>query len=107
MFAACGTPLVAARGGTVTKAAHQSSAGNYVVITDEARRSYAYMHMRKAALVSEGERVETGQPIGEVGETGRASGCHLHFELWTAPGWYAGGKPIDPLPQLKQWDAAA
>ncbi len=34
-------------------------------------------------------------------QTGRASTCHLHFELWTAPGWYEGGKPIDPLPLLK------
>jgi murein DD-endopeptidase MepM/ murein hydrolase activator NlpD len=40
-----------------------------------------------------------------VGDTGRASGCHLHFEEWTAPGWYAGGKPFDPLPDLRAWDA--
>ena len=33
------------------------------------------------------------------------SGCHLHFELWHGPGWYDGGKPFDPLPSLKSWDA--
>jgi murein DD-endopeptidase MepM/ murein hydrolase activator NlpD len=33
-----------------------------------------------------------------------ASACHLHFELWTAPGWYSGGQPIDPLPSLQAWD---
>jgi hypothetical protein len=31
-------------------------------------------------------------------------GCHLHFEQWTSPGWYDGGRPIDPLPDLKRWD---
>jgi murein DD-endopeptidase MepM/ murein hydrolase activator NlpD len=40
-----------------------------------------------------------------VGETGRASGCHLHFELWTAPGWYKGGRAVDPLPTLRRWDS--
>lgn len=105
MFAACGTSLVAARGGVVIKATFQSRAGNYVVIKRPDGQSYAYMHMRQRALVREGQRVATGQKIGEVGETGRASGCHLHFELWSTPGWYLGGKPVDPLPQLKAWDS--
>ena len=105
MFARCGTPLVAARGGKVTKAGYQGRAGNYVVITDDTGQSHAYMHMRRPALVQQRQRVLTGQPLGEVGQTGRASGCHLHFELWTAPGWYMGGKPIDPLPELRRWDA--
>lgn len=106
MFAKCGTPLVAARGGVVTRAAFQERAGNYVVITEDDGVSTVYMHMRKPAVVAARQRVLTGQRIGEVGETGRASGCHLHFELWTAPGWYQGGTAIDPLPELTRWDAA-
>ncbi|MGK2939773.1 MAG: M23 family metallopeptidase [Solirubrobacteraceae bacterium] len=106
VFAACGTPLVAARGGTVRWKATHGNAGNYLVIDGAGTGTdYAYMHLRDPALVDRGERVRTGQVIGYVGDTGRASGCHLHFELWSGPGWYRGGKPFDPMPQLKAWDA--
>ena len=106
VFAACGTPLVAARGGVVRWKAYQSRAGNYVVIDgDGTGDDYAYMHLQGPALVDKGDHVATGQRLGSVGDTGAASGCHLHFELWTAPGWYEGGKPIDPLPSLQAWDA--
>jgi murein DD-endopeptidase MepM/ murein hydrolase activator NlpD len=104
-FAACGTPLVAARGGVVKFKRYHGAAGHYLVI-DGVRTGidYVYMHLRDAALVDEGDRVRTGQPIGYVGQTGRASGCHLHLELWKAPGWYDGGSPFDPLPSLLAWD---
>jgi murein DD-endopeptidase MepM/ murein hydrolase activator NlpD len=103
-FAACGTPLVAARGGTVNYAGYHARAGNYLTIDNEGvGTSYVYMHLRDVALVKTGDRVQTGQPIGFVGQTGAASACHLHFEIWTAPGWYKGGSPIDPLPALRSW----
>ena len=106
MFAACGTRLVAARGGTVEYSGFHSAAGNYVVIDGTGTDvDYVYMHMRDPAPVKTGDRVRTGQDIGRVGETGRASGCHLHFELWSGPGWYTGGEAFDPLPQLRAWDA--
>jgi murein DD-endopeptidase MepM/ murein hydrolase activator NlpD len=106
MFAACGTKLAAARGGKVQFAGYHGAAGHYLVI-DAAGTGidHAYMHLRSPALVRTGDRVFTGQKIGEVGATGRATGCHLHFEMWTAPGWYEGGRPFDPLPSLKSWDA--
>jgi murein DD-endopeptidase MepM/ murein hydrolase activator NlpD len=63
------------------------------------------MHLREPAPVARGARVLTGQAIGRVGDTGDANGCHLHFELWSGPGWYTGGAPVDPLPFLKTWDA--
>ncbi|MGB2710849.1 MAG: M23 family metallopeptidase, partial [Conexibacter sp.] len=106
VMAGCGTPLVAARGGTVTMRARQALAGNYLVIHDEVSgQDFMYAHLRERALVKKGQRVETGQAIGFAGDTGDASACHLHFEIWTAPGWYAGGEPIDPLPSLRRWDA--
>jgi murein DD-endopeptidase MepM/ murein hydrolase activator NlpD len=105
VMASCGVPIVAARGGRVQYAGYQGAAGNYIVI-DGRGTSYdmAYMHMSEPSLLQEGMTVRTGQPIGIVGETGDAVGCHLHFEMWGAPGWYEGGSPIDPLPYLERWD---
>jgi murein DD-endopeptidase MepM/ murein hydrolase activator NlpD len=105
VFAACGTSLVAVTDARVQFAATQDAAGHYVVLQDAAGRSYAYMHMAAPTGLRRGDTVRAGQPLGEVGDTGRASGCHLHFELWTAPGWYEGGEAIDPLPELERWAA--
>jgi murein DD-endopeptidase MepM/ murein hydrolase activator NlpD len=105
VFAACGTPLVAARGGVVQLKQYHSRAGHYIVIDGEQTGiDYAYMHLRDASPVEVGDRVRTGEPIGYVGDTGSASACHLHLEMWTAPGWYSGGRPFDPLPSLLGWD---
>ncbi len=105
-MAACGTPLIAARGGRVQYSGYQGAAGNYVVI-DGRGTSYdmGYMHLLEPSPLQEGTTVRTGEPIGLVGQTGDATACHLHFEIWTAPGWYEGGSPIDPLPYLQKWDA--
>ena len=106
VFAACGTPLVAARGGIVKLNQNEGNAGNYLVIDgDGTDVDYVYMHMLERSPLKKGETVLTGQLIGQVGETGVASGCHLHFEMWGAPGWYTGGAPVDPLPSLLAWDA--
>jgi murein DD-endopeptidase MepM/ murein hydrolase activator NlpD len=105
VMAACGTPLVAARGGTVQYAGFEGNAGNYVVIDGKSTGfDMVYMHLREPSPLKAGMTVRTGQPIGLVGETGDATACHLHFEIWTAPGWYEGGHPIDPLPFLERWD---
>jgi hypothetical protein len=106
VMAACGTPLIAARGGVVKAKKFESSAGNYLVIDGAATGvDYGYMHLAAPSAYSVGDRVYTGDQIGIVGDTGDASACHLHFEEWKAPGWYSGGSPIDPLPDLKAWDA--
>jgi murein DD-endopeptidase MepM/ murein hydrolase activator NlpD len=105
VMADCGTPLVAARGGTVTMRSRHARAGNYLVIQDPVTgEGHMYAHLREPAIVRRGQRVATGQRIGVVGDTGSASACHLHFEIWAAPGWYAGGSPVDPLPALLRWD---
>jgi len=106
VMAACGTPLVAARGGTVQYSTYQSAAGNYVVIDGRGTSvDFMYAHLAEPSPLQEGETVRTGQPLGIVGDTGDAQGCHLHFEMWESPGWYEGGSPFDPLAYLEKWDA--
>lgn len=101
LFADCGTPMVAAAAGRVRDAKYHGSAGNYVLIHTDSGRDHFYAHLRRPAAVGMGEKVRAGQRIGAVGDSGNAWDCHLHFEVWTAPGWYRGGRPIDPLPFLK------
>jgi murein DD-endopeptidase MepM/ murein hydrolase activator NlpD len=105
VFAACGTPLVAARGGKVQYSGYHGAAGYYLVIDGAGTGAdYAYMHLAQRSPFRKGDRVYTGQQLGAVGDSGNARGCHLHFETWTAPGWYQGGRPVDPLGFLQTWD---
>jgi murein DD-endopeptidase MepM/ murein hydrolase activator NlpD len=106
VFATCGTRLVAARGGRIKFEQYHAAAGHYLVIDGAGTDiDYAYMHLAEPSAFQPGDRVYTGQQIGSVGDSGNARGCHLHFELWGAPGWYDGGDPFDPLPALQAWDA--
>lgn len=106
MAARCGAALAAVQGGRVATRAYQAGgAGNYVVIDGaDGAYDYVYMHMKGAGPLSAGQYVKTGQRVGKVGTSGSSTGCHLHIEMWTSPGWYRGGKPIDPLPSLTYWD---
>lgn len=105
IFARCGTPLVAARGGKVRWNRWHGAAGWYVVIAGRGTgRDYVYMHLRRRSKLRPGQTVRTGQRIGRLGETGNASGCHLHFELWTKPGWYQGGRPMRSVTRhMRRW----
>ncbi len=106
IFAPCRTHLYAAQAGTVKTSAYQASgAGYYLVIDGGDDTDTVYMHMVKRSWAPVGTPLYAGEQIGRVGESGNATGCHLHFEHWTAPGWYAGGHPYDPLPDLLAWDA--
>jgi len=86
-----GTPIRAAQAGRVIHSG--SGLGDYgrVVIVKHAgpyKTVYAHNHRNR---VREGQFVEKGEVIAEVGTTGNASGPHLHFEL------RRGAKPLDPL----------
>lgn len=105
LIAKCGKPVVAAYSGRVQFRDYHGAAGNYVVIDGAGKvLDTAYMHLREPSKLRKRERVEAGEIIGRVGDTGHASTCHLHFEMWSQPGWYEGGAPVDPTPYLRSWD---
>ncbi len=104
ILAACGTPLVSVMNATVQYAGWQSAAGNYIVLDNNGTADdFVYMHLATPAYVATNAPVAAGQQIGVVGQTGDATGCHLHFEYWLGD-WFGGGQPIDPLPYLLAWD---
>lgn len=76
-----GTKIYSANGGVVTDVGYSSVYGNYVQISHGNGYATFYAHMKKKAIVKEGEKVKRGQVIGYVGTTGWSTGNHLHFEL--------------------------
>jgi murein DD-endopeptidase MepM/ murein hydrolase activator NlpD len=103
IMSACGTPLVAVSRAKVKWVSFQRLAGNYVVIRNKKlHQDYMYAHLASRASVTKGQVVMPGQQIGIVGETGDATACHLHFELWLGK-WYRGGHPVNPLPYLQSF----
>jgi murein DD-endopeptidase MepM/ murein hydrolase activator NlpD len=103
IMAACGTPLVAISRAKVKRVKYQGAAGNYVVIRNKKlKQDYVYAHLATRAPVRKGQVVQPGQQIGTVGQTGNASACHLHFELWAGK-YYRGGHPVDPMPYLQTY----
>lgn len=101
LMAACGTPLVSIRRARVIRNTYHSAAGWYVVLRNLGTNSeFAYMHLIKKSRLRVGQKLGAGSFVGRVGQTGRAYGCHLHFEFWRGR-WQMGGKPIDPLPYLR------
>ena len=86
-----GVVNVAAHSGTVTFAGTRSGYGKLVTIDDGDGVESWYGHHSKLA-VSKGDKVRTGDPIGLAGDTGDATGPHLHFEI------RIDDRPVDPLP---------
>jgi murein DD-endopeptidase MepM/ murein hydrolase activator NlpD len=75
-----GTPVLAALDGVVTVARKSTSYGNYLRIHNADGVETLYAHLQYL-FVRVGEPVTTGQLLGTAGQTGQATGPHLHFEL--------------------------
>lgn len=78
--ASLGTPVKSMAAGTVTFSGHVAGYGNLVEIDHGNGLVTRYGH-NAANLVGAGDRVRAGQPVAKVGNSGRATGAHLHFEV--------------------------
>ena len=91
--ATSGTPICASLGGTVTECGWDGAYGYKVKVDHGNGIATIYAHCSKL-LVSSGQRVSAGQVIANVGNTGRSTGPHLHFEI------RVNGNYVDPGPYL-------
>ena len=90
-----GTPIKASYAGRVVYSNNTIKGyGNLIILRHSEEFVTVYAH-NQTNLVEEGAWVEKGQIIGKVGQTGRATGPHLHFEI------RKNNKAVDPLPYLR------
>nr|WP_319246432.1 DUF5930 domain-containing protein [uncultured Celeribacter sp.] len=92
--AAYGTPIYATADGVVTFAGWSSGYGRLVKIQHEFGIETRYAHQSKL-LVKVGQRVSRGEQIGAMGNSGRSTGTHLHYEI------RVGGKAVNPMTYIK------
>jgi len=89
-----GTPIYATADGVVTHAGWLSGYGRLVKIQHEFGIETRYAHNSKL-FVKKGQRVSRGQKISAMGNTGRSTGTHLHYEV------RVGGKAVNPMIYIK------
>lgn len=85
-----GDDIYAPAAGQVVFTGELTVRGNAIMINHGWGVYSGYMHLSEI-LINIGERVEPGQLLGKVGNTGRVTGPHLHWEIW------AGGVQVDPM----------
>jgi murein DD-endopeptidase MepM/ murein hydrolase activator NlpD len=93
----CGTPIYAAKAGTVEWAQWRNGFGNQVMLdhglVNGSSLMTSYNHMT-SFVVSAGQKVDQGTLLGYSGNTGTSAACHLHFEV------YVNGSTVNPRPLL-------
>jgi murein DD-endopeptidase MepM/ murein hydrolase activator NlpD len=105
VLAAEGSPVLAPLRGVVSSTSYQAGgAGYYIVEHTTAGFDFMFAHCQQESFtVAANQTVAAGAQLCSVGQTGDATGPHLHFEMWVG-GWQAAaGHPIDPLPYLQAW----
>lgn len=85
--------ILAADNGTVVSAGYDGAYGNRIVINHNNGLKTTYSHLNSIS-VNVGQTVSKGQTIGVMGQTGRSTGVHLHFEV------YSNGRLVNPMSYL-------
>ena len=78
--ASMGTIVIAPIGGRITAVGEDSKRGKYVSVRHAEGIDSHYFHLSEI-VVTPGAKIEAGETLGEVGNTGESSGAHLHFEI--------------------------
>jgi murein DD-endopeptidase MepM/ murein hydrolase activator NlpD len=91
--AAPGRPVLAAASGVVAKVLQSGGLGRAVYVSHGFGATTVYGHLARV-LVRPGQKLARGTTVGLVGNTGRSTGYHLHYEV------HLDGKPVNPLPYL-------
>jgi murein DD-endopeptidase MepM/ murein hydrolase activator NlpD len=94
-----GSSVRAAAGGTVIFAGWKGNGGGYQVWVAHGSGLYSTYNHMSAISVGSGQQVAKGQQVGRIGQSGRATGPHLHFEVWRGGIW-SGGSRVNPLAYL-------
>lgn len=92
-----GSAILAAGSGIVTTAMYKAGFGNIVIINHGYGYQSVYAHNTKI-FVEKGQEVKKGERIASMGNTGRSTGVHLHFEVRVA------GKPVNPMDVINNYD---
>lgn len=104
-----GTPIPSTTKGTVTEVSYghapkENNYGNYVIVTDPQGNKHRYSHLHKG-YVQVGQKVNAGQKIGELGNTGatysasgKGDGANLDYRIVSAYGKY-----VNPMTYLKKY----
>lgn len=96
MMATDGTPIVSPTEAVVIRVGDGAGSGKYVSTANPGGETFVYMHLSAIADINEGDKLDVGDLIGYVGNTGNASGgaAHLHFEI------RENREPTDPIKRL-------
>jgi murein DD-endopeptidase MepM/ murein hydrolase activator NlpD len=94
-----GSEVRAAGDGTVIFAGWKGNGGGYQIWISHGSNLYTTYNHLSAISVGYGQSVGEGQQVGRVGQSGDATGPHLHFEVWRGPVWN-GGTRVNPLAYL-------
>ena len=95
-----GTPIVAPRAGRVVFAGWKSNGGGYQVWINYGGGIYSGMYHMSSVAVSDGQVVARGQMVGRIGQSGWATGPHVHFEIWIGYPWESSSYRVNPLRYL-------